>query len=487
MLTRRRLHAVKLPPWPSRFQRHSSSPDPGTSRAPASRWATARAPRCTSPPSRRRPRSCASRSCGGQNASSPGARPAASPTRSSAASSCAPTGIPLGELRTRGVTRHHVAFAPPWGAVRACVHIEGGEVRDRSPRRASRPAPRRPPPGRPAARARRRAVLRARARPRGLLGRPGAVRLRHHRRAATRAPRSGSRRAACVAVVVRRPLRGRRGADARGAGGAAGRARLRRRRSTSTAAARRRWSAAGGCATGRAPGWTGRSRVGAPCRRRCCSCRARRRGPARSRAARRRGRARPGASCGAIEKRSSSSTSSSRRMPWQSSPGATSTCGRERREARGHLPHVQVVDLDHARMPRQRAADRVGVEAARRALEQHQAALAQQAPGRPQHQGRDEQRGDRVGLAEAGREDDRARERRAQRRVEVGHHVRAGALDVERAALRPRQRPRRAEVDRRPEQAHHDHDPALDVGRVAEPAARPRRRSRRPARAAPRR
>ena len=24
--------------------------------------------------------------------------------------------MPLGELRTRGVTRHHVAFAPPWGA-----------------------------------------------------------------------------------------------------------------------------------------------------------------------------------------------------------------------------------------------------------------------------------------------------------------------------------------------------------------------------------
>jgi len=39
-----------------------------------------------------------------------------------------PKGIPLGELRTRGVTRHHVAFAPPWGAVRSCVHIEGGEV-----------------------------------------------------------------------------------------------------------------------------------------------------------------------------------------------------------------------------------------------------------------------------------------------------------------------------------------------------------------------
>ena len=40
-----------------------------------------------------------------------------------------PGGMPLGELRTRGVTRRHVAFAAPWAAVRSCVHVEGGEVR----------------------------------------------------------------------------------------------------------------------------------------------------------------------------------------------------------------------------------------------------------------------------------------------------------------------------------------------------------------------
>src|SRR5689334_20989977 len=39
-----------------------------------------------------------------------------------------PGGIPLGELRTRGVTRRHVPFAAPWGGVRACVHVEGGTV-----------------------------------------------------------------------------------------------------------------------------------------------------------------------------------------------------------------------------------------------------------------------------------------------------------------------------------------------------------------------
>jgi len=38
-------------------------------------------------------------------------------------------GVPLGELRTRGVARRHVAFAPPWADVRACVNVDGGRVR----------------------------------------------------------------------------------------------------------------------------------------------------------------------------------------------------------------------------------------------------------------------------------------------------------------------------------------------------------------------
>ena len=37
--------------------------------------------------------------------------------------------MPLGEVRTRGVTRRHVAFTPPWGGLRACVHVEAGDVR----------------------------------------------------------------------------------------------------------------------------------------------------------------------------------------------------------------------------------------------------------------------------------------------------------------------------------------------------------------------
>jgi hypothetical protein len=39
-----------------------------------------------------------------------------------------PSGTPLGELRTRGIARPSVAFDAPWGGVRACVHVAGGEV-----------------------------------------------------------------------------------------------------------------------------------------------------------------------------------------------------------------------------------------------------------------------------------------------------------------------------------------------------------------------
>ncbi len=40
-----------------------------------------------------------------------------------------PAGEPLGELRTAGIARGHVAFDAPWGEVRACVHIVAGRPR----------------------------------------------------------------------------------------------------------------------------------------------------------------------------------------------------------------------------------------------------------------------------------------------------------------------------------------------------------------------
>jgi hypothetical protein len=37
-----------------------------------------------------------------------------------------PDGLPLGEVRTRGVARRSVPFDAPWQDVRACVHVRGG-------------------------------------------------------------------------------------------------------------------------------------------------------------------------------------------------------------------------------------------------------------------------------------------------------------------------------------------------------------------------
>jgi Phosphodiester glycosidase len=40
-----------------------------------------------------------------------------------------PAGVPLGELRTRGVARRSVPFDAPWDAQRACLHVQGGVAR----------------------------------------------------------------------------------------------------------------------------------------------------------------------------------------------------------------------------------------------------------------------------------------------------------------------------------------------------------------------
>ncbi len=51
-----------------------------------------------------------------------------------------PDGVPLGEVRTRGVARRSVPFIAPWDAVRACVHVRGG-VAAIAPRGELEPAP----------------------------------------------------------------------------------------------------------------------------------------------------------------------------------------------------------------------------------------------------------------------------------------------------------------------------------------------------------
>ena len=92
--------------------------------------------------------------------------------------------------------------------------------------------------------------------------------------------------------------------------------------------------------------------------------------------------------------------------------GAHEHVRRQRREAGGHLPHVQVVDLVDAVHADHRGADQRHVDVPRRGLEEDPPGLAQQRPRRPQHHGGDEQRGDPVGAVPAGQQDRRRRRSR---------------------------------------------------------------------------
>ena len=168
------------------------------------------------------------------------------------AASVTPVGTPLGELWVGGLRVPSVAFHPPSGPGRSCVAIGGRRVRSTAVR-ACPPPPGATSSGRAAARApwaRRRA---RRRRPRGLLGRPRAVRLGHLRRPPPRAPPWASRGATCSRVVCDGRAPGEAGltlgelASLMAGLGA-------RRALNLDGGARPRWSSAGGCATRRARG-----------------------------------------------------------------------------------------------------------------------------------------------------------------------------------------------------------------------------------------
>ncbi len=144
----------------------------------------------------------------------------------------------------------------------------------------------------------------------------------------------------------------------------------------------------------------------------------------------------------------------------------------QRREPRGDLPHVQVVDLDDVRRASHRVADRVDVDALRRGLEEDPPGVAQQPPRRVEHQRADRQRGDRVGGVPARREDHHAGRRSRQRRVEVHQVVQERAFDVQRRAVGARQRHCCRAIDRRAGQSDREHEATLDVRRIAEPPNR---------------
>ena len=137
----------------------------------------------------------------------------------------------------------------------------------------------------------------------------------------------------------------------------------------------------------------------------------------------------------------------------------------ERGEARGDLPHVEVVDLDDSGLGGHRATDRLGIHALGRRLEQDAPRIAQQAPAGAEHERRDEQRRDAVGAIEPGEDDHRAGGRRRERRIQVREHVLARALDVEAPPLRAPERPCGGDVDDGAHEADRDDEGAVDVGR----------------------
>ena len=108
---------------------------------------------------------------------------------------------------------------------------------------------------------------------------------------------------------------------------------------------------------------------------------------------------------------------------------------RERRETRGDLPHVEIVDLDDPGVSGQRVPDLIRIEPGWRGLHEHSAGGLEQVVGGAQHQPGDQQRGDCVRPVEPGGEDHRAGDRRRDEAVQVGEDVPVGALDVQAASV----------------------------------------------------
>ena len=145
---------------------------------------------------------------------------------------------------------------------------------------------------------------------------------------------------------------------------------------------------------------------------------------------------------------------------------------RQRREAAGHRPDVQVVRLDHVRGGDDRAADLVGVDVGRRALEEDARRVAQESPARPADQRGDEEARDRVEPVPAGRENQASRHRSPDERGQVVEDVDEGAAHVDALPARSREQQRCDPVHEDPDERDDQHDPALDVVRRDQTANR---------------
>ncbi len=149
----------------------------------------------------------------------------------------------------------------------------------------------------------------------------------------------------------------------------------------------------------------------------------------------------------------------------------------ERREAARDLPDVQVVNLDDVRLGDERRADRLRVETLGRGLQEDPPGGAHERDARADHQRGDQQRDDRVGALEAGREDHAGGDRRADEAVEVGQQVLEAALDVEALAVRAARASRsRRRLTSDAGERDGEHQPAAHVAAGGTGGGSPRRR-----------
>ena len=146
--------------------------------------------------------------------------------------------------------------------------------------------------------------------------------------------------------------------------------------------------------------------------------------------------------------------------------------GGERREARGHRPDVQVVDLAHPRDAAHRVADFLHVDSARGRLEQHVERITDQPP-RPQHdQASDQEARHGVRLLRAAGHDHEPGHERAERAKRVRGRVTQHALEVQVLAVAAGEDHRRDRVADQAERADRRDPGSVHIGSVRQAADR---------------
>jgi hypothetical protein len=136
----------------------------------------------------------------------------------------------------------------------------------------------------------------------------------------------------------------------------------------------------------------------------------------------------------------------------------------QRRRLRPDRPDVEVVHRVDAVGSDERVLHRVDVQPLRDRLEQHAGGVAEELPGRDEHEDRDEDRHHRVDPLGAGRQHDRTGDHDADRAGRVRREVDERAAQVQVLARGPGDHPGAARVDDQTEEP--DHEDAETVDRL---------------------